>query len=175
MLCYPYGQEYIRAHRSFVQLAVRLANRGFPVLRFDYFGCGDSPGATEEGRVARWLEDIAVAAQEIRARSGAGRLCLAGLRLGGTLATLAATARGGVDSLVLWDPVASGRAYLDELRALQAELLRFAYVDPKHRMGADLDEVLGFPLPAPMRGEIEQLDLLSLEGRIAERVLLIES
>ncbi|HEV2129589.1 MAG TPA: hypothetical protein VGR27_00715, partial [Longimicrobiaceae bacterium] len=34
---------------------------------------------------------------------------------------------------------------------------------------------LGFPLPAPMREEIERLDLLSLEGRIAERVLLIES
>jgi pimeloyl-ACP methyl ester carboxylesterase len=175
VLCYPFGQEYIRSHRSFLQLAIRLAGRGFPVLRFDYFGCGDSAGETEQGRVVRWLDDIAAASQEIRVRSRASRLCLAGLRLGGTLAGLAAAAQGGVDSLVLWDPIVSGRAYLDELRALQAEMLRFAYVDPKHRMGAALDEVLGFPTPPELRAELEALDLLSLGGTVADRVLLIES
>lgn len=175
VLCYPFGQEYIRSHRSFVQLATRLASRGFPVLRFDYFGCGDSAGASEDGRVVRWLDDIAAAGEEIRALSGTTRLCLVGLRLGGTLATIAAATGGGVDSLVLWDPVAGGRGYLEELRALQAEMLQFAYVDPKYRMQGSLEEVLGFPVAAPLRAEIEALDLFSINGRLAERVLLIES
>ena len=42
VLCYPLMAEYLRSHRAFRQLAVRLAEAGFPVLRFDYFGSGDS-------------------------------------------------------------------------------------------------------------------------------------
>ena len=42
LLCQPYGHEYIRAHRAFRTLGERLARAGFPTLRFDYRGCGES-------------------------------------------------------------------------------------------------------------------------------------
>ena len=56
--CQPLGHEYIRAHRTFNQLAAGLARAGFPVLRFDYSGTGDSSGADEMGSVKRWMADV---------------------------------------------------------------------------------------------------------------------
>lgn len=175
VLCHPMGQEYIRAHRAFVQLATRLARVGFPVLRFDYFGCGDSAGDAEEARLARWLADVHRAIDEARRRSGRTRVSLVGLRLGAALAALAARERDDVDSIVLWAPLLEGRSYLRELCALQAELLRLAYVRPEpgtERQAAD--EVLGFVLPEPLREEIEALDLLAANGRPAREVLIVD-
>ena len=44
LFCAPMGSEYVRFHRAYRQLADRLAKAGFPVLRFDFYGCGDSSG-----------------------------------------------------------------------------------------------------------------------------------
>ena len=82
LLCYPLGQEYMRAHRAFRQLAMLLARRGFHVLRFDWFGTGDSAGAGEEGSIARWLEDARTAIDELKDTAGVTRVSLVGLRLG---------------------------------------------------------------------------------------------
>ncbi len=76
VLCYPIGQEYIRSHRAIYQLAVRLSQAGFHVLRFDYFGCGDSEGDFEEGSLAQWTSDIHSAIAEIQERSGLTSICL---------------------------------------------------------------------------------------------------
>lgn len=47
------GPQYrVGSHRQFVQLARRLAGRGYPTMRFDYRGMGDSSGA------ARSFEDV---------------------------------------------------------------------------------------------------------------------
>ena len=59
VLCYPFGQEYVRAHRAFRLLANRLASVGFHVLRFDYHGCGDSSGGRGRGDLSRWKSDTA--------------------------------------------------------------------------------------------------------------------
>lgn len=177
VLCYPFGQEYLSAHRSFLQLAVRLAARGFPVLRFDYFGCGDSAGETEEGRIERWQDDVLTAAEELRRQAATTRLCLVGLRLGGSLAALAGAAHRDVDSLVLWDAVINGRAYLHELQAVQVAMLRSTHVNPRTSgaRGSAFDEVLGFPLPPALRAGLAPIDLLALAPRPADRVLLVQS
>ncbi len=44
VLCHPWGQEYLRAHRSMRQLGNLLAAAGHHVFRLDYFGTGDSGG-----------------------------------------------------------------------------------------------------------------------------------
>jgi len=175
VLCYPMGQEYIRAHRSFVQLATRLARAGFPVLRFDYFGSGDSARDTEDATLARWLADVHSAMDEAERRSGRSRVSLVGLRLGAALAALAACERDDVDSIVLRAPLLQGRSYLRELRGLQAELLRFAYVRPEpgtERNAAD--EILGFVSPDPLREEIEAIDLLASSACPAREVLILD-
>ena len=181
LLCPPMGHEYIAAHRPLQQLAVRLSRAGFHVLRFDFYGCGDSAGDMESATLEHWLEDVATAAQELRDTSGSRRLCLVGLRLGGSLAAMAASAAvaGGARDLfasVLWEPVVQGREYLTGLFASQRDWVRRTFPKPRpETLDWPVPEVLGYPLPEVLQRELEAVDLLKLEGRPAERVLVVQN
>lgn len=176
VLCYPMGEEYIRFHRAFRQLAERLSRVGFPALRFDFYGCGDSAGDDEAGRLAQWLTDVSTAIHEIRRRSHVEKVCLIGLRLGGALSALVGVNRQDVDEMVLWDPVVRGQQYLEELRRLHRDMLGRAHVKPRpHRASEKQAELLGFPVTDSMLTEIESLDLLAISQKPASNILLIES
>ena len=173
VLCNPIGQEYLRAHRSFRQLAIRLARQGFHVLRFDYYGCGDSSGPDEAWTVPGALANVGQAARELRRRAGCSRVGLVGLRFGATLALLAAREMQDVAALVLWEPVLSGREYLQSLEAQQMEWRRWMglAVGPEGREPET--ELMGFPLPPVARAGVEEIDLLTVDRSPAERVLLL--
>ena len=115
VLCYPVGSEYLRAHRAFRQLTSLLVRAGAHVLRFDYLGTGDSWGDPSDTSVAQWVDDVGAAIQELKDTAGVDRVCLAGLRVGGTLAARAGFVRDDVSRIVLWDPVADGAEWLDTL------------------------------------------------------------
>ena len=178
VLCPPQGHESIQFHRALRQLAVLLSDAGFPVLRFDPAGCGDSSAGDvasddEAWRVARWEGDVRSACAELRSRTGAQRVGLVGMRLGGALAARVAGAGDeDVTCLALWDPVHDGASYLAELRAQHANMLAYAHVIP----AADgaRHEVLGFPLPVELAQELQALDLGALP-RAPGHVLLVES
>ena len=176
VLCYPMGDEYMRFHRAFRQLADRLTASGFPVLRFDFYGCGDSAGESTEGTLAQWQTDVTAAMQELQRRSGVGTLCLVGMRLGGNLAATVGAAYGNVDSMVLWDPVVCGRAYLQELHRLHRTMLQSAHVRPQPAIGSNVpQEVLGFPLTTTLSEEIEGIDLLALRQAPARQIYVLDS
>jgi pimeloyl-ACP methyl ester carboxylesterase len=105
------------------------------------------------------------------------RISLVGLRLGGALAMLSAAESCDIDSLVLWDPVIRGSSHVEELKMLQAEFLRLGYVSsPRRNDAAALpDEVLGYPMTAELWEDLANIDLLSIDHRPANQVLLIES
>src|SRR5260370_14942555 len=124
-ICQPSGHEYINSHRALRELAARLAEAGFPVLRFDYYGCGDSSGHSEEGSISLWMEDISTALAELRTRAGLSKVYIVGLRLGGSLAAIAGTQSNDVEGLVLWDPVVNGKNHFQEMLSLQKEMLCF--------------------------------------------------
>lgn len=112
LLCYPIGSEYLRAHRAFRQLTSLLTRAGCAVLRFDYFGSGDSAGDAEEATVEAWLANVGAAIDELKDAAGVPRVSLAGLRFGAMLAAVAVRDRDDVDAIVLWDPFLSGPACL---------------------------------------------------------------
>lgn len=114
LLCYPVGSEYMRAHRAFRQLNALLNRAGFHVLRFDYSCTGDSAGEGRDASLAEWLDDLDWAIDELQDTAMVERISVVGLRWGGLLAALACQGRSDIDRLILWDPVVSGRAYLDE-------------------------------------------------------------
>ena len=93
MLCYPWGQEYLRAHRSMRLLADMIAARGCDVLRFDYSGTGDSGGDATTASFVEWESDIETAIDELKDMAGVSRVSLVGLRLGATLAARVAEGR----------------------------------------------------------------------------------
>lgn len=175
VICQPVGHEYIYSHRALRQLATRLSNAGFPVLRFDYFGCGDSAGRDEEGRVDQWLEDVLSAIVEARVRSGLSGVCLIGLRLGAALSMMAAAERGDIDGLVLWDAVVTGRKYLQELLELQKKSLRLRPKPARSDNWQDSVEVIGFPLSQSFCEQLDGLRLLVISGAPAKNILTIHT
>lgn len=174
VLCYPWGHEYVNALRGCRQLATRLARSGFDVLRFDFAGCGDSAGAGEDVDLGHWLADIAAAIDELKARAQISTVSLVGVRLGASLAALAAARRTDVAGLVLWEPVVSGAAYLAELRARHAAFLRSEAEEGRRQDAFSTpDEIMGFPLPGSLSHGLERLDLLTLPHLPVKHVLLI--
>jgi pimeloyl-ACP methyl ester carboxylesterase len=159
VLCQPLGHEYIRAHRTFRQLAAQLARAGFPVLRFDYFGCGDSAGVGEEGSVVRWQSDINSAIDELKDTSGVSSVAVIGLRLGASLALMATAGRSDIERIVLWDPVLNGREYLEGIGRLQRRWLKGRPGSRLFAFRPRVTELIGFPMLDAMRREVEGIDL----------------
>ncbi len=158
LLCPPIGHEYVRAHRALRNLAVQLGRNGAAVLRFDYLGTGDSSGDMIDASVGQWVADINEAADQLRQRSGASRVCLVGLRFGAALAVLASHRRDDVERVVLWDPALHGPGYLDELAALQRAWLNDRLAASADRLGVE-SELVGMPVTDALRREIGAVDV----------------
>ena len=159
VICQPWGHEYIRAHRTLRQLAEHLAEQGFPVLRFDYSGCGDSAGEEGESSVERWVADTHAAIDELKDTARVETVTLVGLRLGATMAARAAAARADVRRLILWNPVTSGRDYLSHLARLQRRWLKGRPGSRLFAFAPRPSELIGFEMPPALRREIERIDL----------------
>ncbi|MFM0286654.1 alpha/beta hydrolase [Paraburkholderia megapolitana] len=178
VLCNPFGYDALCTHRGWRKLAERLAAAGIPVLRFDYPGTGDSAGFEDDPqRVAAWIDSIVAATRRLREWTGVTRVSLVGLRLGATLAALAAQQAGDIDALVLLAPAMLGRNYLRELRAH-----RQSWLSTPAGMNADpLDErdsyveAFGFGLHGDDIARLSEIDLQRDTLAPAARVLLLGS
>jgi pimeloyl-ACP methyl ester carboxylesterase len=127
LICKPFGYEAICAHRILTTFARTTASVGFPTLRFDYLGTGDSAEIDDRAdQIETWCQNVVTAIEELRRRTGVERVCLLGFRLGALLATLAAMRSSAVDSLILVAPVVSGRRHLGELRVLVASSMLYS-------------------------------------------------
>jgi pimeloyl-ACP methyl ester carboxylesterase len=173
VICPPFGHEYIRTHRTIRNLAMRLSEDGLHVLKFDYFGCGDSAGGADEGTLAQWQVDVSAAIDELKDMTGLPAVSLVGVRLGAALAALAAAKRRDIRTLILWDPVLRGASYLDELQSLQAEWLK---TRPRVRGQAEVSpdaELIGFPLTPVLRDEFRAVDIMALPRWPARRIVTL--
>lgn len=169
VLCYPMGQEYMRAHRAFRQLANLLSKAGFHVLRFDYSCTGDSGGDTETAEVARWVDDLSCAIDELKDTAGVTRVSLVGLRVGAAVAALGRASRKDIDQIVLWDPVVDGAEYVRSL--LEAG-------GPGARQAAERGETIGvqgFPVSAGLRAGLSAIDLRKLPVDGSARLAVVVS
>lgn len=167
LICPPFGQEEIRAHRLMRVLADRLARSGVGVLRFDYYGTGDSGGSDEDASLDGWAADLNEAHRELMRRIGDLPATWFAARLGASIALRAAPMSfPRVRRLLLWDAVFDGRAYLAELGVAQVEELEMAHSipDPAWRRAIDKDplalsgECLGFAIPPLLREQVLALD-----------------
>src|SRR6185503_11019550 len=108
-------------------------------------GTGDSAGESGGGRVSTWVEDVALAAQELKDSAEVERVSVVGMRLGAALAARA---------------VAGGVAALD-----RHELDRLL-----HAGGASAVELGGYPFTREMRSDLEALDVAAQVPKAAKRV-----
>lgn len=157
MICAPWGQEYLCAHRALRRLGDLISAAGHHVMRFDYFGTGDSAGDLRESSLEDWRSDIALALEELREASGIDRASLIGLRLGASLAAdVAARPEALADAVMLWDPIVSGQDYVASLQQIAS--------------GAEVD---GFELSAPMAAEMRAIDLRRVLAELPARTAVV--
>ena len=174
VLCYPFLQEYFRSHRAFLRLAIQLAGRGWHALRFDYSGCGDSYGDGPTSPDA-WAQDVRVATQELRERTGASRMALIGLRLGASLAASVAPSVQPLSDLVLWDPVVNGSDYLsDVLRLRYAATMPSGSLRKMERLCAN-DRGVGVELSPELLQSIDRLNPAEQANACADRILVLDT
>ncbi len=192
LVCPPIGQEHVRSHWALRQLAAALARSGFHVLRFDWFGVGDSAGDLEAATLERWTSDARDAAQELKDATGVRKVSIVGLRLGAALAALAAP-RIKPSVLVFWDPVVEGARHLAELRQLEVGLLaderRYWFAWPgairatlgsalpevAQRRRAEANELVGFRYPRALLDQITGLDVGVVSKLPRVRAVVIDS
>ena len=158
VICNPVGHELVHAYRSIRHLADGLAKSGFSVLRFDYSGTGDSTGdQLDDGIVDCWLADVRSAVQLMRERFGVHPVHLLGVRNGALFAASSLAVANIDGSLILWDPIASGKRFVRELKANS----RLAYF----KSSPDLLEAAGFPYSIEMQERLASMDInASVDG-----------
>ncbi|SEP14293.1 Alpha/beta hydrolase family protein [Luteibacter sp. UNC138MFCol5.1] len=164
LMCPPLGQDLIRCHRVYRQLAQALAAQGVAVLRFDYHGTGDSAGASVEVDWDRCVADTVLAAAELRTRGGVDRVVAFGARLGGSIA-LAAAGQARFAEVIAWDPVLDGGDYVAALDAMQVALRQDGERFNAPRSHADVAaQWLGFDVGDGLRRQLAALRVDATEA-----------
>jgi len=172
VLCYSWGPEYLYAHRTMRQLAIKLSMAGVHTLRFDYFGTGDSGGDAADTDLKGWESDIALAIEEIKDMVDVTKVSLIGLRLGATVAASVATKLWKeIDALVLWDPIVSGKEY--QLSLDPGERERWHGGPKAAGESAQVREASGFVCSTSMIRELPALNLGDMISPPRTRTLML--
>ena len=175
ILCNPFGYESICAHRTMRHVALSAAQAGFPALRFDYDGTGDSAGNDlDPDRVRAWINSVHVAIDSLRRDQNCSQVVVLGIRLGATLAALASAEREDVAGLVAIAPVVNVKTYLRELRALQMASASATAPTSQDASGADATEVTGYLIATSTRESLNAIDLLKTSRVPAPAMLILE-
>jgi exosortase A-associated hydrolase 2 len=180
VICAPLFEEKLWSHRVLVNCARFLASRGVSVLRFDYFGDGESEGRFEDASVSSRVSDIRDAVEFCGQQTGIGTIYLLGLCYGATLAVAAASGSTAISGVVAWAPVMEGKRYLDELlRAhLTAQMVQYRKVIHDREAliarieAGDSVNVEGYEIRKALYAEMVELDLLSLIRAATRRILV---
>ncbi|HWR97509.1 MAG TPA: alpha/beta fold hydrolase [Candidatus Methanoperedens sp.] len=182
VFCAPFAEEMLWSQRVFVSLARELCSRGFPVLRFDYAGTGDSEGDFQDSTMQGWLSDIGAAIDVLREECQVQSVVLLGLGLGATLAARKAEEEALVRGLVLWQPVLSGPSYMKEILRTNITTQLAIWKEVRHK-SEDLVRFLaegstvnfdGYELSHALYEEISEVNLLDKPKTFSGRVLLVQ-
>jgi exosortase A-associated hydrolase 2 len=182
VFCHPFAEEKLWTHRTFVSFARTLVENGYAVMRFDHYGHGDSDGDFIDASISIYKRDIKNAILELRNRVPTlEKVSLFGLRLGATLAAEISDETDKVESLIMWEPVVNGEAYIQEL--LRSHLATQLSVFGKVTISRQelIDKILqgeevnieGYDLTKKMYEEIIEIDLTK-EKKYKGDVLILQ-
>lgn len=117
----PLLHEQARSRRFITEVASQLASLGFPCLRFDFAGTGDSSGTGDALDFASMRRDIDLAAAALRSMSGIQQVVVVAWRAA-ALVTQSWLHQGrDVRLVVLWEPIVDGRVWLTGIEREDAQ------------------------------------------------------
>jgi exosortase A-associated hydrolase 2 len=180
VFCNPFLEEKVFSHPVYINFARRLSEEGWPVLRFDYEGDGDSEGDSRTIGLNEWVDDVEDAISFVRDRHFAGSINLFGLRLGADVACLAAT-KNACTNLLLWEPVVNGRDYFQECLRLNltTQLATYHKVAENRKQlmeklsNGNTVNISGYEVGNAMADSISRVDLTTLTACIKCPVRII--
>jgi len=152
LLCNPLFSEANHLHLAYRQLANRLAKEGYVVLRFDYYGCGNSMGEDEEGTVEEWINNIRSAARYLKNQSGVEQINVVAFRFGAALASL--SSGFDIDKFLLWEPIFRGADQLKLLDRKYQNVIDSLNKFRPERTETNTQEIVGFPFTTVLRKEL---------------------
>ena len=134
VLLHGWAGYRIGAHQMFVKLAREACRRGFPCLRFDFRGRGDSEGDAASASLTTMIADAVAAARWLVEQGGVERVAFVGDCSGSEVGIGAGPLVDACRALVLWSApiVGASREAADEakrrhmLRQYWAKLFRRA-------------------------------------------------
>lgn len=131
IVCSPFAEEKKSAHRSLFELANHLSDKGFPVLLFDYAGCGDSHGEFKDSSLSQYMRDVNNAISFLKQETEVSEIGLIGLRLGAYLIMQNKVAP--CEEYVLIEPVINPNKYFKQIlrQKLMKELITDGQVSSK--------------------------------------------
>ncbi|WP_137128959.1 alpha/beta fold hydrolase [Rhizobium sp. FY34] len=166
LICPPWGYEALCAYKSLRILADQLAERGYPVLRFDYPATGNSSVAPDNlSGIEDWRISVCNAAADLQQLTGASRVVLLGLGLGTLLARLASPDIPSLYGLALLGPVNDGRRYLRELCSWSAMINESIGLAPASTAVAEPDigpAIAGFEMPSAIALTLKAINAKSV-------------
>lgn len=164
VICPPLGYDLLSAYRTCRHAAEQLCARGFHVLRFDYYGTGNSAGDVDD--VVDPVIDVGVAIQELKRRAQVDKICLFGVRAGALIALAAAARCQDAPDLILLGAPASGRNYVRELQAFSTL---------SGTVGADASDVAvaGFVFNSVLLQRLAEINVANLTFACKPKVLLL--
>jgi len=172
LACAPLLQDGIRCQRALWTLGEALAQSGVEVLRFDWFGSGDSPGATDALRLDGLVDDVAAGIEWLSGvRPGVPGRVLA-LREAAMPLLIHAARSGVAIDAVLWAPVLDGRALVDGWRRQHGWQLHAAGRFLVNDRVVEADELLGFQLHPAFAEELSTVDAGPLVLPAGSRLLV---
>jgi pimeloyl-ACP methyl ester carboxylesterase len=111
VICHSFGIEQIHLGRHEVTVARALTAAGFPVLRYQGAGYGDSEGDMRDVGLASHLAEARDAVALLAAQDGVEEIAAYGARFGALVAALTAE-REGLARLAVWDPIVNGASFM---------------------------------------------------------------
>jgi pimeloyl-ACP methyl ester carboxylesterase len=166
----PWGIEELCARKTYRRLAERLADKGYPALRFDFPDTSDARGysATETW----WVAANGVLQSFIKQNKLASVTVLA-QGVGALLAARLVAEHSAVTGCILLAPVATGRHYLRELVAW-SNLMKETYRDETVKGEDGSLRSAGFTLSINIQAELKSLSTAKLLASASADVLLLQ-
>lgn len=163
----PFAEEMNKSRRMIAEVGRRLEKSGMGMLVVDLFGTGDSEGEFAQADWQRWKADLA-AAMRWAAAEGAPIRGMLAVRLGCILGSEALAGIGHIlQRTVMWQPVVSGRRFLEQFLRLRVAASRMGGGDSKETVAAlrarlksgELLEVAGYGISGTICDQLDAAEL----------------
>ena len=172
LVCAPLMQDGVRCQRALWTLARGLAAGNGDVLRFDWFGSGDSDGTTREMNLHSLAEDMLVSCVALEQLVPGAPQRLLALRSAALPVLVHAAAQGRPVDVVLWEPTFDGAGLVANWHRQHDEQLRGVGRYSRSKPHSEPGELTGFDVDPDFVDALSRLDQRSLVLPVGSRVLV---